>query len=178
MTDTARTKNATGRLAELQRGRRLPRFIYNDDSCTLRTVPPPRTLDSIACALDYLKGTKGDCLCGCVGEQLAYAWPSKVIENIHDMKARVPTDFPGWSDDREIPEAELTKTQAPAGRIRSGFLLKRHEIVEFTVPGCALRDGVNSLAFEMPKFPHERDPYVCVYDLAVDVQFRPGPSTR
>lgn len=82
--------------------RRIPRIIYNDDTCTLRTMPPPHTVESISCALDYLKGTQVDCLCWCVGEQIAYAWPSKVIDNIYDMKDRRPTDFAGWSDDRDI----------------------------------------------------------------------------
>jgi len=63
-----------------------PRIIYNDDSCTLRTAPQPHTVETISCALDYLKGTQVDCLCWCVGEQIAYAWPSKVIENVYDLK--------------------------------------------------------------------------------------------
>lgn len=80
----------------------IPRIIYNDDTCTLRTVPPPHTPESIACALDYLKDTQVDCLCWCFGEQIAFAWPSKVIENIYDMKDRNPTDFAGWLDDRDV----------------------------------------------------------------------------
>lgn len=74
-------------------------------------------------------------------------------------------------NDREIPGTALKKTKAPAGRIPSGFLLKAHEIVEIEVSGHALRDGGNTLAFEMPKFPHERDPYVYVYDLTVDLKY-------
>ncbi|MBI4026479.1 MAG: hypothetical protein HY360_15950 [Verrucomicrobia bacterium] len=62
-----------------------PRIIYNDDSCTLRTAPPPHTVETIAYALDYLKGTQVDCLCGCVGEQqLAYSWPSKAFESYYN----------------------------------------------------------------------------------------------
>jgi hypothetical protein len=83
-------------------GGRIPRIIYNDDTCTLRTAPPPHTLASLAGALDYLKGTQVDCLCWCVGDQVAYAWPSKVIENIYDLKAKVPSDYAGWSDTRDI----------------------------------------------------------------------------
>ncbi|MBI4026898.1 MAG: hypothetical protein HY360_18075 [Verrucomicrobia bacterium] len=41
--------------------RRIPRIIYNDDSCTLRTAPPPHTVATLACALDYLKGAQVDC---------------------------------------------------------------------------------------------------------------------
>ncbi|MBI4023644.1 MAG: family 10 glycosylhydrolase, partial [Verrucomicrobia bacterium] len=76
-----------------------------------------------------------------------------------------------YLNDREIPEYELKKARLPAGRIPSGFLLKAHEIVEFQVPGGDLRDGENTLAFEMPKFPHERDPYVYIYNLDVDLTF-------
>lgn len=74
-------------------------------------------------------------------------------------------------NDREIVERELKRTRAPAGRIPSGFLLKAHEIVELRVSGRELRDGENTLAFEMPKFPQERDPYVYIYDLTVDLTF-------
>ena len=79
-----------------------------------------------------------------------------------------------YLNDREIAEGELTKTRAPAGRVPAGFLLKAHETVELQVPGRELRDGGNALAFEMPKFPHERDPYVYIYDLEVDLTFGNG----
>ena len=57
------------------------------------------------------------------------------------------------------------------GRIQSGFLLKAHEKIEFQIPGRELHDGVNILAFEMPKFPEERDPYVYIYELEADLCF-------
>lgn len=76
-----------------------------------------------------------------------------------------------YLNDREIAENKLKRTKAPAGRIPSGFMLKAHEIVEFQVSGGQLRDGENTLAFEMPKPPHERDPYVYIYELDADVSF-------
>lgn len=76
-----------------------------------------------------------------------------------------------YLNNREVAESELKKTRAPGGRIPSGFLLKTHEVVEFQVSGRQLCDGENLLAFEMPKAPHERDPYVYVYDLTVDLKF-------
>lgn len=79
-----------------------PRIIYNDDTCTLRTAPQPHTLDSINVALDYLRGTQVDCLCWCVGEQIAYAWPSKVIENIFELKDRGVKMFSIWQNNRDI----------------------------------------------------------------------------
>ncbi|HCU34912.1 MAG TPA: hypothetical protein DGT21_05475, partial [Armatimonadetes bacterium] len=79
-----------------------PRIIYNDDTCTLRTAPQPHTVDSINVALDYLKGTQVDCLCWCVGEQIAYAWPSKVIENIFELKDRGVKMFSIWKNNRDI----------------------------------------------------------------------------
>lgn len=79
-------------------------------------------------------------------------------------------------NDREIPEEELRKTRAPAGRIPSQFLLKTHQIVEFEVPGSELRDGENTLAFEMMKSLHERDPYVYVYEFEADASFGAGPQ--
>ena len=79
-----------------------PRIIYNDDTCTLRTAPEPHTVESLAVALDYLKGTQVDCLCWCVGEQIAYAWPSKVIENIFELKERGAKMFSIWQNNRDI----------------------------------------------------------------------------
>ena len=81
--------------------RRIPRIIYNDDTCTLRTTPPPHTVDSIAHALDYLKGTQVDCLCWCVCDQIAYSWPSKVIENIYDLKDKGIT-VANWRNDMDV----------------------------------------------------------------------------
>ena len=79
-----------------------PRIIYNDDSCTLRTASPPHTTDSVSYALDYLRGTQVDCLCWCVGEQLAYSWPSRVIENIYDLKDRKVPHSPGWDGGKDV----------------------------------------------------------------------------
>ncbi len=79
-----------------------PRIIYNDDSCTLRTAPQPHTLESINCALDYLKGTQVDCLCWLVGEQIAYSWPSKVIENMYDLQADGVPLAAGWKTSTDI----------------------------------------------------------------------------
>ncbi|MBI4028702.1 MAG: family 10 glycosylhydrolase [Verrucomicrobia bacterium] len=81
--------------AGLAGSRHIPRIIYNDDSCTLRNSPPPHTSETMACALDYLKGTQVDCLCWCVGAQIAYSWPSKVIENFYDLVAERETSFGG-----------------------------------------------------------------------------------
>ena len=43
--------------------------------------------------------------------------------------------------------------------------------MELKIPGRKLHDGRNRLAFEMPKFPHERDPYIYIYDLEVAIVF-------
>lgn len=79
-----------------------PRIIYNDDTCTLRIVPQPHSLDSLGHVLDYLKGTQVDCLCWCFGEQIAYAWPSKVMENFYDMHARGVELTTGWQQSGNV----------------------------------------------------------------------------
>jgi hypothetical protein len=94
--------NAKTVLSKLFRSGRLPRIIYNDDTCTLRTAPPPHTLDSLSYALDYLKGTQVDCLCWCVGEQIAYAYPSKVMENFYDLHAKGANLAAGWQIGRDV----------------------------------------------------------------------------
>lgn len=96
------TSKARNRSSALSNKPRVPRIIYNDDSCTLRTAPPPHTVETISCALDYLKGTQVDCLCWCVGEQIAYSWPSKVIENFYDLQERGGTLTPGWDGGRDV----------------------------------------------------------------------------
>ncbi|MCM8776827.1 MAG: family 10 glycosylhydrolase [Candidatus Omnitrophica bacterium] len=60
------------------------RIILNDDSDTLRYIPPPHTEDKVALAVDYLKGTYVDCLCWCVGEQQAYSYPARKVESYFD----------------------------------------------------------------------------------------------
>ena len=50
-------------------------------------------------------------------------------------------------------------------------LVPTHEVVEVQVSGSELRDGENTLAFEMPHFPKERDRYVYIYELEADVRF-------
>ena len=82
-----------------------------------------------------------------------------------------------WLNDCEIPASRLRKHRAPAGRIPSGFRLRPHEIVELRVSGRELRDGENTLAFEMPHFPRNRDPYVYIYELEADVCFRRAMRT-
>jgi len=76
-----------------------------------------------------------------------------------------------YLNDREIAESELKRTRASAGRIPSQFLLKTHEIIELQVSGRELRNGENIMAFEMLKYPDERDPYVYIYELEADVAF-------
>ena len=76
-----------------------------------------------------------------------------------------------YLNDREIDENELKKTKSPAGGIPSGFKLRTHEIVELQISGSELCSGKNTLAFEMPHFPGERDPYIYIYELEADVIF-------
>ena len=102
MTNKAQTGKARAGLAGLPGSRPIPRIIYNDDSCTLRTAPPPHTLETIACALDYLQGTQVDCLCWCVGDQTAYSWPSKVIENFFELQDKGAALTPGWEGGRDV----------------------------------------------------------------------------
>jgi len=71
----------------------------------------------------------------------------------------------------DIQEETITRSKQPAGRIASGFRLKTHEMVQIQLPGTALRNGINALAFSMPKGPTDRDPYVYIFEFDVDVRF-------
>ncbi|MBI4024179.1 MAG: hypothetical protein HY360_04305 [Verrucomicrobia bacterium] len=64
---------------------RIPRIIYNDDTCSLRYVPPPHTARQISIPVDYLKGAQVDVLCWLMAEEVAYAYHSKIIENLYDL---------------------------------------------------------------------------------------------
>jgi hypothetical protein len=66
--------------------RKIPKLIYNDDSCSLREVEPPHSKTQIARAVDYLADAGVDRLCWCVGwTGLALAYRSKVIDNYTDL---------------------------------------------------------------------------------------------
>ena len=68
-----------------------------------------------------------------------------------------------------LDERLLRRRRQPGGTIPSGFTLGPHQRVTITVPGRALANGENTLAFHVPRFPQERDPYIFIYELTVDV---------
>ena len=71
---------------------------------------------------------------------------------------------------RIVPGASIRRITQPAGKIPSGFELERHELVEVTPPSRMLVPGENALAFHIPRFPSERDPYIHIYELVVETQ--------
>lgn len=76
-------------------------------------------------------------------------------------------------NEKPIPEEQIERKRQEPGRIPSGFKLGEHELIVIHLPGTALRSGQNSLSFEVPapNEPQERDPYVYIYELEVDVCF-------
>lgn len=70
----------------------------------------------------------------------------------------------------EMREEWLARTPQAAGRIASGFDLGRHELVQLKPPAGTLRCGENTLAFEIPRMPEERDPYIHIYELTLDTR--------
>jgi hypothetical protein len=78
--------------------RRIPRLIYNDDTCSLRYLPKPHTEEKIHIAVDYLKGTQVDVFCWCMSGQSAYAYRSKKVENYFDLMRQ---SGPEWCFDAE-----------------------------------------------------------------------------
>ena len=67
-----------------------PRLIYNDDTCSLRYIPKPHTVDKVHTAVDYLAGTQVDVFCWCMCTQQAYAYRSKKVENYFDADSADP----------------------------------------------------------------------------------------
>ena len=81
--------------------RKIPRIIYNDDTCTMRTVPPPHSADSLSYTLDYLKDTQVDCLCWLMCTQSAYSWPSKVMENFFELQEKGVPFTDDWDNGQD-----------------------------------------------------------------------------
>jgi len=70
-----------------------------------------------------------------------------------------------------IPPRRVKTKKQPAGLIQSGFELGPHQLVEIDIEPRKVKNGENSLAFEIPRFPEARDPYVYFYELKVNVSF-------
>jgi len=78
-------------------GARNPRIIFNDDTMSLRGIPKPHTEEKISTAVDYLKGTQVGALCWCPVAEVAFAYPSKKIENVYDkLRAHGKRGFSCW----------------------------------------------------------------------------------
>ena len=65
--------------------REVPRIIYNDDTCSLRYIDAPHTLDKLVSAHGYLKNTQVDWIMWCITDDLAYSYYSKQIDNYFDL---------------------------------------------------------------------------------------------
>ncbi len=71
----------------------------------------------------------------------------------------------------EIPRGRIKSVKQKGGKIRSGFSIRNHELVEISVEGGRLNDGRNVLSADMPGFPKDFDPYVYIYELEARVVF-------
>lgn len=71
---------------------------------------------------------------------------------------------------QEVPLDLIECTPQPAGPIQSDFSLSEHELITIRPAPSMLRNGTNTLAFHIPRFPETHDPYVHVYELLVDVE--------
>lgn len=68
-----------------------------------------------------------------------------------------------------IEEKDIERKAQPKGRIPSGYLLRKHQLVAITLSANRLKFGKNLLAFHISRFPEARDPYVYIYELTVDI---------
>ncbi|MCC7349528.1 MAG: hypothetical protein IT446_03075 [Phycisphaerales bacterium] len=66
-------------------------IIYNDDSDSLRRIDPPHGEEQIDVPIRHLADTPVKIFCwGLDGGDIAYSWPSKVIENYYDRIGDAP----------------------------------------------------------------------------------------
>ena len=79
----------------------------------------------------------------------------------------------GWVEyllnGRKLEIQKMKWTRQPEGRIPSGFILAPHNLVEVRLPANQLKFGENQLAFHIPRFPQEADPYVRIFELSVSM---------
>ena len=103
--------------------------------------------------------------------QQAIAFPH--APNPHEQHPIVPPGLLTYTlNGVDVDENAITRHEQPAGRIPSGYTLKDHEQIEIRLPGTALRNGTNRMAFSMPKQPTERDPYVYIFEFDVEIRFQ------
>ena len=76
-----------------------------------------------------------------------------------------------YINDKKVPQKSMRFKRQPAGMIPSGFNLDKHLLVQIDVPPTKIMNGLNTLAFEIPRFPEAHDPYVYIYELTVKVVF-------
>jgi hypothetical protein len=109
---------------------------------------------------------------------------AKIIISFRQIAARNPHSHffeyqplvpPGSIDyyinEEKIELVQIEITEQPAGKIPSGFELDKHQLVEIKLNPRKIKNGDNILAFEIPHFPKESDPYVYFYELRVRVIF-------
>ena len=70
-----------------------------------------------------------------------------------------------------VDERAITRFEQPAGHVPSGYDLTDHERIEIQLPGSALHNGVNTMAFAMPKPLEMHDPYVYIFEFDVEIRF-------
>jgi len=79
----------------------------------------------------------------------------------------------GWMtyllNGKAVAANHIRVRRQPEGRIESGFVLGKHALVMLEVSVGSLKVGENQLAFHVPRSPHDRDPYIYIYQLEVDI---------
>ncbi|MHC4874702.1 MAG: hypothetical protein ACYTFY_22865 [Planctomycetota bacterium] len=72
-------------------------------------------------------------------------------------------------NDKEIKAAKLKFKRKQAEKISSGFILPKHQSVEITLSGREFVKGINKLAFFIPGPLKDKDPYIYIYQLTVEI---------
>ena len=72
---------------------KIPRIIYNDDTCGLRLVEPPHSENQLSTVVEYLKGSQVDCVCWAFGcPPVAASYYSHIHDNLFDLVEKA-TDY-------------------------------------------------------------------------------------
>jgi hypothetical protein len=140
------------------KGAHHPRIIYNDDTCSLRYVPEPHTVDKVGTAADYFKGTQVGALCWSLGAEIAYAYPSQKVENSYEILRQRDELFPVTGGTKKTKGPKAAAGEAAERNLMASLYYRGIDYLPILIER-AHENGVQFIAdFRMNDVHHKSDP--------------------
>ena len=135
-----------------------PRIIFNDDTCSLRYIPKPHTEDKVGTAVDYFKGTQVDAICWSLAAQIAYAYPSKKVENAYEILRDGGELYPLTGRTKLRKDGKIIKKRTTEDNLMSNLYYRGIDYLPILVDR-AHKLGVQFIAdFRMNDTHHKSEP--------------------